>query len=86
MLCIACWKTVTLFIDNVDLPSRCTVKDLGVLISDSFAPQSHINKVTATANQRVNLLMRAFVSRDQSTLVRAYYVFVLYCLVTIQPT
>ena len=44
-----------------------------MFVNDSLSPQSHISKVTVyTANQRVNLLMRAFVSRDQSTLVRAY--------------
>jgi len=60
------------------MPSRNTVKDLGVLINDSLTLQSHINKVSATANQRVNLLMRVCVSRDQSTLVcaTAYCVYV----------
>ena len=55
-------KNFAFSINNVDLPSCSTVKDLNSLTS-----QSHINKVTATANQRVNLLMCAFVSRDQST-------------------
>ena len=58
------------------MPSLNTVKDLGVLINDSLTLQSHINKVSATANQRVNPLMRACVSRDQSTLVCTYCVYV----------
>jgi len=47
-----------------------------VLINDSLTLQSHINKFSAAANQRVNLLMRACVSRDQSTLVCAHCVHV----------
>ena len=65
-------SNVTFSVDGVDLPNHSTVRDLGVFVNDSLSPQSRISKVTVTANQRVNLLMRAFVSRDQSTLVRAY--------------
>ena len=64
---------ITFSINRADLPNHSTVRDLGVFVNDSLTPQSHISKVTVyTANQRVNLLMHAFVSRDQSTLDCAY--------------
>jgi len=67
-------------INGVDLPIHSTVRDLRVFVNDSLTPQSHISKVTVTANQPVNLLMHAFVSRDQSTLVRAYCTYVKHIL------
>ena len=67
---------ITFSINGADLPNHSTVRDLGVFVNDSLTPQSHISKVTVTANQRVNLLMHAFVSRDQSTLDRAYCTYV----------
>ena len=69
-------SNITLSINGVDLPNHSTVRDLGVFVNDSLSPQSHISKVTVTANQRVNVIMCAFVSRDQSTLVRTYCTYV----------
>jgi len=39
-------------INNLDLLSRNTAKNPDVLIIDSLTPQSHINKVSATANPK----------------------------------
>jgi len=39
-------KNFTFSINNVNLPSRSTVKDLGVLINDSLTSQSHVKKVS----------------------------------------
>jgi len=39
-------------------------------------PCTHIAKITATAHQRVNLIVRSFTSRDVSMLLRAYTTYV----------
>ena len=50
--------------------------DNGVIVNESPTPSTHIAKITATAHQRVNLIFRAFVSRDIVMLLRAYTTYV----------
>jgi len=56
----------------VSLPTTNIVKDLGITVNDSLTPCTHIAKITATAYQRVNLIVRSFTSRDITMLLRAY--------------
>ena len=72
----ACSSTTRFTINGVPLPVQDNVWDLGVIVNESLTPSTHIAKITATAHQRVNLIFRAFVSRDIVTLLRAYTIYV----------
>jgi hypothetical protein len=58
------------------LPSVTEINDLGVLIDNKLSFRSHINRVVAQASIRANLIKKCFVSKDISTLIRAYKVYV----------
>jgi len=58
------------------LPSVTEINDLGVLIDNKLSFTSHINRVVAQASVRANLIKKCFVSRDVSTLIHAYKVYV----------
>ena len=70
-------STTTHFaINGTPLTDHDSVRDLGVIVNESLTPCTHIAKITATAHQRVNLIFRAFVSRDIVMLLRAYTTYV----------
>jgi len=69
-------STCVFWIGNADLPVCPTVKDLGVTVNNLLTPCDHIAKIVCTAFQRVNLIYRIFVSRDLSSLVRAYCTYI----------
>jgi len=57
--------------------SACdSVRDLGVIVNESLTPSNHIAKITTTAHQRVNTLLRSFTSRDVAILVKAFVTYV----------
>lgn len=66
----------TFSLNGQALPSSDTCKDLGVIVNSNLTPSSHIASITVTANQRVNLIYRSFVSRDINLLVRAFITYV----------
>jgi len=72
----ACSSIAHLTINGVPLPAHDNVRDLGVIVNESLTPSTHIAKINATAHQRVNLIFRAFVSRDIVVLLRAYTTYV----------
>ena len=45
-------------------------------MNSNLTRSSHIASITVTANQRVNLIYRSFVSRDINLLVRAFITYV----------
>jgi len=45
-------------------------------VNSNLTPSSHIASITVTANQRVNVIYRSFVSRDINLLVRAFITYV----------
>ena len=51
-------------------------RDLGFIISHDLSPSTHISVKVAKAHQRANAVLRAFVSRDRSLLLRVYLVYV----------
>ena len=53
-----------------------SVRDLRVIVNDSLTPSNHIAKITATAHQRVNILLRSFTSQDVAILVKAFVTYV----------
>ena len=77
MLCIGPIPTTpNLNINDCVLPEVTSVKDLGITFDANLSFSAHITTITISANQRVNLLFRAFHSRNIKTLVKAYITYV----------
>ena len=74
-------------IGNIVYGSKC--RDLGVVITQDLCPAVHINEITAKAHQRANCILRCFVSKDITLLMRAFLVYVRpvveYCSVIWSP-
>jgi len=52
------------------------VKDFGVSVDNLLKFNSHISQITACASARANLIHKCFVSKDISTMNRAFVVYV----------
>ena len=63
-------------IDGNVLPAVSKVKKLGITFHSNLLATSHVMSVVFTANQRVNLLLRSFLTRNKSVLVKAYIAYV----------
>ena len=65
------------------------VADLGVMMDNKLKFSSHINGIVTKAHKRANLIIRCFMSRDLSSLVTAFTVYVRpileYCTVVWNP-
>ena len=57
------------------VPAAESVKDLGVTIASDLSFSIHINNIVKTAFQRANLIFRAFTTRDESCLLKAYFAY-----------
>jgi len=58
------------------LPVINEVRDLGVFADSNVTFHSHVDKIVARAFIRSNLILKCFVSRDVSTLMRVFTVYV----------
>jgi len=67
---------IDLYINGSKLPEVSTAKDLGITFDSYLSFTTHITFITCTANQRVNLLFRSFLTRNRSVLVKAYVTYV----------
>ncbi len=67
---------VNLTLNNNFLPIVNSCRDLGVIVSSDLSPRLHINNIVLKANQRANMILRCFISRDINTLLRAFVVYV----------
>jgi ribonuclease P/MRP protein subunit RPP40 len=65
------------FVNNSRIPDQCDcVTDLGVEVDNGLKFNKHISNIITKANQRIAVLFRGFVSRNQELLVKAYVTFV----------
>jgi len=67
---------IDLYINGSKLPEVSTAKDLGIIFDSQLFFTTHISSIACTANQRVNLLFRFFLTRKRSVLVKAYVTYV----------
>ena len=58
------------------LPISKTIGDLGVEIDNLLSFETHIHNMGSTANRRIYLIRRCFLSKDVSCITKAYVVFV----------
>jgi len=58
------------------IASVSVVSDLGVFIDDSANFSSYIHRIVTRASARANLIHKCFLSKDTSTLTRAFIVYV----------
>jgi hypothetical protein len=63
-------------INGCVLPVVSSCRDLGVTMSCDLSPREHINAIVLKAQQRANIILRCFVSRDATVLLRAFIVYV----------
>ena len=66
----------TFYINNDIVQFSETVSDLGVLVDCELKFTAHINKITSRALNRANLIHKCFLSKDASTLVKAFKIYV----------
>ena len=66
----------SLLLDGNELAVVGETKDLGVIVDSHLTFGAHIDQMVAKAFVRSNLIHKCFVSRDVSTLVRAFVVYV----------
>ena len=64
------------YINEHELPVVEFCRDLGVTMSNDLSPRLHINAVVLKAQQRANVILRSFVSRDVALLLQAFIVYV----------
>ena len=65
-----------LSLDNCALPIVSQTKYLGVVVSNNLSPSAHVHDIAARAHKRANMILRTFVSKYVSLLIRAYLVYV----------
>ena len=61
---------------NHVMQSADTVKDLGVHVDENLKFTTHINMTVAKAQSRANLIHKCFISKDPTTLIRAFTTYV----------
>ena len=66
----------TFHIDNIGISIVEHSIDLGITIDSKLSFHQHINSIVCKANQRKSLILRCFLSRNPSNLVRAFKVYV----------
>jgi len=69
-------NTLQFSIDGNILPVVNSCMDLGITVSNDMSPRLHVNSMVAKAHKRANAIHRCFISKDVSTVVRAFIVFV----------
>ena len=76
-------------IDSWSVVPVKNVVDLGVTIDSRLKFSTHINGIAAKAHRRANLIIRCFMSRDLTSLIRAFTTYVRpvleYCTVAWNP-
>ena len=63
-------------IGNDVIPHVSQCIDLGVVMTSSLSPTEHICEITMKAHRRANSILRCFVCRNNSLLLRAFMVYV----------
>ena len=64
-------------LSNSDMHAPASVMDLGVTIDKDLTYNTHINNIVHHADYHAYLNNKCFVSRDRSTLFRAFTTYVL---------
>jgi len=64
------------FLNGMKITEVVSNKDLGVTISDSCSPSSHISEITRKVNGILSQLSRTLISRNKEVIVNLYKVFV----------
>jgi hypothetical protein len=67
---------ITYYFNNNPLPASFSVRDLGITYNNKLSFDDYITNISSKAYQRVNLLFRAFASRNVKLLGRAFNTYV----------
>jgi hypothetical protein len=65
-----------LYMDNKDISTVSEHKHLGLVISDNWSWEKHIDMITEKANKRINILRKFKFISDRKTLEKIYFTFV----------
>jgi hypothetical protein len=60
------------YINGDKLPVVSQEKDLGIVMQSNLKFDTYLGQTVAKANQRLNLILRSFVSKDQKFLIMLY--------------
>jgi len=69
-------NTLQFSINGRKMPVVNFYVDLGITVSNGMSPCLHINNMVAKAHKQANAIQRCFISKDVSTLVRAFIIYV----------
>ena len=75
----------TFHISSIPLTSLQSTSDLGITIDNTLSFNNHIQGIIVRANQRSHLIHRCFLSKNATSLLRAYKVYVRPLLEYITP-
>jgi ribonuclease P/MRP protein subunit RPP40 len=64
------------FLEDNCISNVSTCKDLGIIIDQRLTFTSHINSIVTRAHARASLIHKCFLSRDRTTLTRAFCMYV----------
>ncbi|MCG8431100.1 MAG: hypothetical protein MJA29_07995 [Candidatus Omnitrophica bacterium] len=64
------------FINDIPIDSVSYIRDLGIIISNNFKFEMHINHIIKCAYYKINLILRNFVLKDPIILTRLYILYV----------
>ena len=64
------------FVENVNIPSSVSIRDLGVIIDEKLKFESHINSKVALANVKASQILRAFRFTDAKRYISLFNVYV----------
>ena len=69
-------RSLEYYLNDMLIAEQSSIKDLGVWLSSNLKFTAHCNFIVSRAKSRSALIRRCFVSRDTSSLIWAYKVFV----------
>ena len=58
------------------LQHKSTVRDLGVTVDEKLSFSDHVSTIVMNAHQRSNLIFRSFTSKNPTSLIRAFKIYV----------
>jgi ribonuclease P/MRP protein subunit RPP40 len=66
----------TYYIDGMAIPCHNSYVDLGITVTNGLSFELHVNNIVSKARQRSSTLLRGFISRNLSTMRKAFITYI----------